>query len=353
MAKASFERVALRLLAKAPGALVNALGAGEPNKVGGRTLDPHLRMIARASRLRPSVTTMPAAKARAVSAHGFKQLDGDPEPGVASEDFSIDGPGGDLAIRSYRPERRDPGAPLMVYYHMGGGVIGDLGTHHAFCTMIASTVGCPIISVDYRLAPEHPCPAGLEDALAAYRWGRDHAHEFGAPAGLVMVGGDSMGGDFAAVVPQEMKRCGEPQPALQMLCYPALDLSEDDMLPSIETYADAFPLSRDIMEWFRDHYLGDCDPNDPRYSPLREPDVGGLAPAVIATAGFDPIVDQGEAYAQRLAAVGVPVTYRCYDGLVHGFTAMTGAVPAADAAAREIARLVRARLDADARAAAA
>ena len=197
-----------------------------------------------------------------------------------------------------------------------------------------------VLSVDYRLAPDHRFPAGLDDVLAAYRWGRDNAARFGALPGTAAIGGDSMGGNFAAIVPQEMRRTGEAQPALQLLIYPAVDVASETA--SMTTYADAYPLSRPIMDWFMGHYMGpDADPADPRLSPDKAADLAGLAPAVVITAGFDPLVDQGEAYAKRLRAAGVPVTYRCYDSLAHGFTAFTGAVPAADAACREVARLVR------------
>jgi acetyl esterase/lipase len=201
-----------------------------------------------------------------------------------------------------------------------------------------------VLSVDYRLAPEHRFPAGLEDVLAAYRWGRDNAARFGAPAGRCAIGGDSMGGNFAAVICQALERAGEPQPDLQLLVYPCVDVACESA--SMTTYADAFPLSRPLMDWFIGHYMGpQDDPKDLRLSPLLEPDLMGLAPAVVVTAGFDPLLDQGEAYARRLKAAGVPVVYRCYDSLAHGFTAFTGAVPCADVACREIAGLVREGLE--------
>ncbi|MGI9169804.1 MAG: alpha/beta hydrolase, partial [Caulobacteraceae bacterium] len=273
-------------------------------------------------------------------AQSLAPLAGRVERGVRIETLGLPGLHGPLAARAYRGADQDPSAPLMVFAHFGGGVIGDLDTCEAFCSLLAAVARCPVLSVAYRLAPEHRFPAGLEDMLRAWRWSRDNAGRFGAPAGQVAVGGDSMGGNFAAVICQEAKRGGEPQPVLQLLVYPALDVAGEG--GSMTTYAEAYPLSRAIMEWFMGHYLGPGDsPADPRLSPLRSGDLAGLAPAVIATAGFDPLLDQGETYARRLAQAGGAVTYRCYDHLAHAFTAFTGVVPAADAACREIAGLVR------------
>jgi acetyl esterase/lipase len=227
----------------------------------------------------------------------------------------------------------------MVFAHFGGGVVGDLDTCETFAAILAKVARCPVLSVDYRLAPENRFPAGLEDTLSAYRWARDNAPAFGAPEGAAAIGGDSMGGNFAAVICQDLKRAGEPQPVLQMLIYPALDVAGEG--DSMTRHADAWPLSRATMEWFMGHYMrAEDSPGNPRLSPLRAEDLGGLAPAVIATAGFDPLHDQGESYARRLKQAGVKVDYRPYDALAHAFTAMTGVVPAADAACREISKLV-------------
>jgi acetyl esterase/lipase len=278
--------------------------------------------------------------ARAGSAAGLVAICGRLEPGVKVEAVTIDGPAGDLKARAYRPADQDPAAPILVYAHMGGGVIGDLDMCEAFCGILARIARGPVLSVDYRLAPEDRFPAGVDDVLAAYRWARDHAASFGAPVGVAAIGGDSMGGNFAAIIAQDLKAAGEPQPALQLLIYPAVDVASDT--PSMTTYGETWPLSRDTMQWFMGHYMSpEDDPADPRLSPIKAADLTGLAPAIIATAGFDPLADQGEAYAARLRQDGVAVTYRRYDSLAHAFTAMTGAVPAADAACREIAGLVR------------
>ena len=340
MADPAFQRAILHGILSLPRPALRLMSGGGVVYVGGRTLDPRLQFLAHQARNAPSMASLTPQEARAGSALGFKLVQGAPEPGVSVEPHILDGPRGSIGARAYRPVGQDPAAPVLVYAHMGGGVIGDLETAHVFCTILARIARCPVLSVDYRLAPEDPFPAGLEDVLAAYRWARESAPSLGAPHGHAAIGGDSMGGNFAAVICQELRRLGEPQPAFQLLIYPAVDASSET--PSMTTYAEAYPLSREVMDWFMGHYMGpDDDPADPRVSPVRTADLTGLAPAVIATAGFDPLVDQGEAYARRLQDAGVPIVYRCYDSLAHAFVAFTGAVPRADVACREIAGLVR------------
>lgn len=341
---ASLQRTLARTLLSLPSPILRLMSGGAAVYRGGRTLDPRFQfMAAQAARL-PPMTTQSPEEARRTTSEGAKVYGGGPEPGVSAEPLAI--PAGDRNIpaRLYRPEGQDPAAPAIVFAHFGGGVIGDLETSHAFCGILAKVSRAPVISVDYRLAPEHRFPAGLDDVLAAYRHVRDNAARFGAPEGRAIIGGDSMGGNFAAVICQELRRAGEPQPDLQLLIYPCVDVASQTA--SMTTYAEAFPLSRAMMDWFMGHYMGpEADPADPRLSPIREPDLAGLAPAVVVTAGFDPLVDQGEAYAKRLRAAGVPVIYRCYDAMAHGFTAFTGVVPCADVACREVAGLVREGLE--------
>jgi acetyl esterase/lipase len=340
MASAGAQRFIAQTLLSLPAPLLRLMSGGGVVYQGGRTLDPRIQFLAAQAKAQPPLTALAVDAARQASAAGLALVAGQPEPGVRTEALSVPGAEGPIAARAYRPDNQDPAAPLMVWAHMGGGVIGDLETTHVFCTILAKCARCPVLSVDYRLAPEHRFPAPLEDVLAAYRWARGEAERFGAPKGHVAIGGDSMGGGFAAITAQEMKRQGEPQPALQLLVYPAVDVACQSA--SMTTYAEAYPLSRPLMDWFMGHYMGPKDdPADPRLSPLAEQDLSGLAPAVVVTAGFDPLVDQGEAYARKLKAAGAPVVYRCYDSLAHGFTAFTGAVPCADVACREIAGLVR------------
>ncbi len=330
-----------RLLLKLPASWLVKASGGKPLKIGGRTLDPHFQFIAHGAARQPAMSSMSASEGKKASAAGLAMFAARPETGVDWKDFSIDGPGGNLPVRLYRPEDQDGSAPLMIYAHFGGGVIGDLETCHVFCTMIAKIAHCPVLSVDYRLAPEHKFPAGLHDVVAAYEWALKNAESYGAPAGRAAIGGDSMGGNFAAVLSQEMKREHKPLPCLQLLIYPATDMVTDT--DSMELYADTYPLSRDTMDWFMGHYLpGGQDTADTRISPAQETDLTGLPSTILVTAGFDPLVDQGAAYAKMLAAAGVPVTYKCYDSLAHGFTAFTSVVPAADLACREISGMVNA-----------
>ena len=330
----------LRAVLRLPTPILRAFSGGAAAHRGGRTLDPRFQFLSHVALPADGALPDSVEDARRMAAHGLALAAGDLEPGVRVEDLTIDGPGGALTLRAYRPDRADPAAPLMVYAHSGGGVIGDLDSCHAACSILAAVTRSAVLSVDYRLAPEHRFPAGLEDTIAAWRWARDHADRFGAKAGTAAVGGDSRGANFAAVLCQEMKRGGGPQPALQLLFYPPLDVASETA--SMMTYGDGPFASRARRSWLQDNYLGtQADPADPRLSPGRSTDLAGLAPAVIAAAGFDPLVDQGLDYAKALMAVGVDVTYRCYDSLPHGFAGFTGAVPAARDAVARAAHLVR------------
>lgn len=342
MASVAVQRMIARTVLSLPTPILRAMSGGGVVHVNGRTLDPRLQFLAARGRNAPPIATLSAEEARRGEVLGLAAVSGALEPGVGVEGLSVPGAAGPLAARLYRPERQDGAAPLMIWAHMGGGVIGTLDTSHRFCSLLARITRAPVLSVDYRLAPEHRFPAGLDDVLAVCRWARDHAATYGATG--IAVGGDSMGGSFTAIICQDLKRAGEAQPVLQLMLYPCTDVASET--PSMTTLADAFPLNRAMMDWFMGHYLGpDADPADLRLSPLKAADFSGLAPTVIATAGFDPLIDQGVAYAQKLRQAGVNTTWRSYDSLCHGFASFTGAVPAAEAACREIAGLVRDHYD--------
>lgn len=343
MSRAGQGRAVLSWILSLPAPVLRLLSGGAATYREGRTLDPRLQFLAAGARRGRPMSAMTPEEARRSSAAALAATSEPPPQGVRIEALRVPGGDGDRPARLYRPSDARPDVPILVFAHMGGGVIGDLDTTEGFCGRMASATGGLVLSVDYRLAPEHRFPAGYEDVLAAFRWARDNAAALGAAPGRAAIGGDSMGGLFAAALSQELRRSGETGPELQLLVYPCVDLASET--PSMSAFADAFPLDRATMDWFVGHYLspGD-DPAAPRNAPGRTEDLSGLAPAVIATAGFDPLVDQGEAYARRLAAAGVPVDYRRYDGLVHGFTAFAGVIPVARAACAEICALVAARL---------
>jgi acetyl esterase len=242
----------------------------------------------------------------------------------------VPGGDGDRAARVYTPEGEGPW-PTTVFLHGGGFVIGDLDTHDQTCRRLCRDADTVVLSVDYRLAPEHPFPAGLEDALAATRWAVEHTGELGG-TDRVGVGGDSAGGNLSAVVAQHV-----PGLAAQLLYYPATDAFTDR--PSRQENAEGYFLELATMEWFFAHYVGDgagdVAPEDPRISPILREDLTGQPPAVVATAEFDPLRDEGEAYADRLTDAGVAVEKIRFDGLIHGFVDMTLMSPGADAAVAE------------------
>ena len=337
----SLQTMIAKLLFKLPPGLQVRMAGGQPIVIDGRVLEPQLQLVAWNGRNAPPMSSMPAETVQAVAKEQLAMLAAAPEPGVSFEDFTIPGPDrNEIPVRAYRPEDQDPTAPLMVYYHMGGGVIGDLETCHAFCSIIASVAKCPVISIDYRLAPQHKFPAGLDDCLAAYEWGLRNAARFGAPEGRASVGGDSMGGNFAAIVCQEMQREDKPLPELQLLIYPATDMSEET--PARTKFGETFSLSTDTMNWFMEQYLPEgFNHADLMLSPAQAMALDDLPPAIVITAGHDPLSDEGDAYAAALKRDGVTVMHKRYDSLAHAFTAFTGFSPGSRAACLEIADMVR------------
>ncbi len=326
----------VRTLLSLPSRWLVAVSGGAPVTIDGRTLDPRLQFLAAMATRQPGLETMSAADARKAASAGLAMLDGEPAHDIDIANIDIPADGHVIAARTYKPRLPNRLVPTLVYFHMGGCVIGDLETCHVFCSEIAFRAGCLVVSVDYRLAPEHKYPAAVEDALAAFRWVRDNAKSLGGNPNRVAIGGDSAGGYLSAVVSQEMKRANEKAPVLQLLIYPAVDwLSET---ASMRLFAGSYPLTAPVMDYFRKAYFSDPEREVPELtaSPGRCADLSGLPPAFIYTAGHDPLVDQGRDYAEALKIAGVPVIYRCYDRLAHGFTAMSGAVPAAKAALYEI-----------------
>ena len=296
-------------------------------------VDPQIQQVIdalAASEFRPIQELTPEAGRaqyeRMVKARGIA-----PAAVAAVEDRAIPGPVGDLPVRIYRPERNVDPLPALVYYHGGGHVIGNLDTHDAVARNLCNGVGCVVVSVDYRLAPEHKFPAAAEDAFAAVHWCAAHGPETGIDPRRIAVGGDSAGGNLAAVAALMARDAGSPAIRLQVLVYPVTDYACDT--ESYRTYAQGYGmLEARSMRWFRDHYLrGEADRLDWRAAPLRAADLQGVAPALVLTAQCDVLHDEGEAYAKRLRAAGVDVEHRDCEGMIHGFFTMA---PMIDGAVR-------------------
>jgi acetyl esterase len=271
----------------------------------------------------PPLESQDPAEARAGRLDNMKILGGEVIGLDRVEDLSIPGPHGDIPIRIYASERGGF-RPALVYFHGGGFVFGNLDTHDAVCRALAKESGAVVISVDYRLAPEHKFPAAVEDSYAATVWVAANAERLGIDARRIAVGGDSAGGNLATVIAMRCRDAGGPALAAQLLIYPVTDSSSFET-SSHRELGEGYFLTRAAMEWFTGHYVASADQKrHPEVSPLLAPDLSGLPPALVITAEFDPLRDEGEAYAQRLQQAGVPVTVSRYPGMIHGFVSMRG-----------------------------
>ena len=272
---------------------------------------------------RPSLETLDAPAARAQADGLAEKSESDPPDGARAAARTLPGPGGPIRFRRYWPLGATAATlPTLIYYHGGGFVIGNLETHDSTCRRIANVSQCQVIAIDYRLAPEHPFPAPVDDAIAAFRHIAANAARFDTAAELLAVGGDSAGGNLAAVICQAQKEAGGAMPSFQLLIYPATDNRNES--PSRRSLGDGYFLTTALMKWFFDHYAPDgIDRSDPRVSPLFAKDFAGLPPAFVLTAGFDPLRDEGRDYANRLIDAGIKVTYTNYPGTIHGFFSMT------------------------------
>jgi len=336
-----FEFRAARLLFSLPAAVQVRLSGRPPVVVDDCRLHPQMQLLlALRNRWRgPSIAEQPLDAARANFRNDTATIAGRPIAVGAVTDLTIEADHGPIAARHYAPA--GSGArPLLVYYHGGGFVLGDLDGHDSLCRRICRDADIHVLSVDYRLAPEHRFPAAVDDALTAFHWACAHASELGALADRMAVGGDSAGGNLAAVVAQKAIVADGPAPCAQMLLYPALDRTVDRR--SLELFREGYLIGRADIAWYHLQYTGSAVPQpDPAQNPLLAKDLAGVAPALIVTAGFDPLRDEGEAYADALRQAGVPVVLKRYEGMLHGFCSMATISPACDTAVSEITAALR------------
>lgn len=293
---------------------------------------------------RPAYETVSAAEARELYLKGRFVTNPEPPELQSVQPLAIPSPAGSIPARLYTPKtlRKTGGlAPCLVFFHGGGWVIGDLDSHDVVCRKLADEAQLIVISVDYRLAPEHKFPAAVDDAIAATKWIAGNAKQFGIDASRLMVGGDSAGGNLAAVVAIAARDGDGPSIAGQVLIYPATDFAMTH--PSHREPETSILLTHSVIKWFRDHYLGGAaDAAHWRASPARATTLSGLPPAYVLTAGADPLRDEGDEYAARLKEAGVPVTYKHFPGQFHGFFTMGKLLQQANVAAGEIAAWLKA-----------
>jgi acetyl esterase len=307
-------------------------------------LDPQVEAM-RTERIRtntPPLYTLSVATARAADIASIRAATGTPEHVNQIVDVQFSGPDGTLPARVYRPQGKPP-FPTLLYFFGGGWTLGSIDTADGVARLLANATGCAVVVPGYRLAPEHRFPAAVHDCYAAARWVRDEAGPLGLDAKRIAVGGDSAGGNLAAAVTLLARDAGDLPLRAQLLVYPNTDHGSDT--PSLHQYTEPWMFNRYSVDWYWDKYLrSPADGADPLASPLRASDLSGLPPALVITAEHDPLRDQAEQYADRLAAAGVDVEAERYDGMVHGFFCMPGDLDAARRAHARAAAFLRTHL---------
>jgi acetyl esterase len=317
---------------------------GHRISLGSRTMDPKAQIVGEfVKSIRVPGVYPPLPELRQQLRTMVTLMDEPAPPLARVEDIRIPGPAGEIPARVYADSVGGAPLPVVAYFHGGGWVQGDLETHHGLCARLAKHAGVLVVAIDYRLAPEHKFPAAVDDCLAAYRWLRAHGRDLDADTARVAVAGDSAGGNLSAVVSQLAASSGTPVPTCQVLIYPAVDFSlETD---SHRELAEGHVIPRDRILWYSGQYLrSEADKTDLRAAPLRAQTLAGQPPALIVTAGFDPLRDEGKAYGDRLRKEGIDVVYREYPGEIHAFVSLTKAIPQGMAATLEIAEYLRTRL---------
>lgn len=335
--QAAAEKAVARTLFRLPRAAKRAV-AGKPVRLDGQTLDLDIQLMLKLTALQGfhmGAGGDPVQRRAQLTESGDLLPSAESSP-VDTRELTV---AETLPGRLYTPQGLPNGSPLLVFLHGGGWVIGDMDTHDEPCRELAARAGVRVLSVDYRLAPEHKFPAAVDDSLAAYRWAREHAAKLGADPDSVALGGDSAGGNLSIVVAHQCTVAGDRVPDFLLLFYPAANPSNETR--SRKLFDDGFFLTDADMTWFADHYCARELREDVRYAPGLAEDLSGLPPTYLATGGFDPLRDDGEAFGERLKAAGVPVIVRRHPELIHGFVNLGGISAAAAGAVAEAAGALR------------
>ena len=331
----NIQKLILSAIRALPASLVGKM-AGPPLEIDGYRLDAHIHLAAKSADLGTGDGDIDALRAGAAAA--LAMTNGPPRRSVKWHDTEFAGPGGALTMRHYKPAQADDTQPAILFFHQGGLVILDLDTCHSFCTQMADICRAQVISLDYRLCPESTFPEPIDDAMALWDFVQQNAASLNIDPARVAVAGDSAGGLISANMCQLLKARGGVQPAAQLLAYPWVSTTITET-GSMASCADTFPLTRDTMEFFNACVFPDGRMMDHALAnPTDNPDLSGLPPAIVATAGFDPIRDQGNAYAEKLKAAGNQVTHYCFGSLTHSFLSFGGVTRVAEQACEQLAR---------------
>ncbi|VDC33932.1 alpha/beta hydrolase [Pseudogemmobacter humi] len=340
---AALLRLAFRAALWLPAPVLDRIADSGGGAIPGRGADPRARFHAWLVTRFGAAGSPDPVMARRPCLLSLSLLEGPPLSLPEIRDLCLPGPGGPLAARLYTPDPAESCGPALIFLHFGGGVLGDLETCHTACTRLARHGGFRVLSLAYRLAPEHPFPAALEDVIAAWHWLRTHAATLGIDPGAVAIGGDSAGGCLAAAASLALLRAAEPLPKAQILIYPVLEMDREALPPG--PCDQCYPLTRADMAWFARLYMRDpADAADPLCSVARAGDLSGMPPTLLVQAGHDLLFAEGAAFAARLRGAGVALDHVIHPTLPHAFSAMTGGVPAARAALTDTARRIRALL---------
>jgi len=332
----------LKTISLLPEGVLRRMG-GTPIEIRGTPLDPMMQLIWVQGVKEPGVETLSPVEVRHALDTVSATLQAAVPESVSVREYTIPGPGGAIPVRNYAPRQPNGKLPITIFFHFGGYVIGSRNICDGFCGLLSDRTDSIVVNVEYRLAPEHPFPAPVEDALTVYQWLVEHGHDIGGDTERIAVAGDSAGGQLTAIIAQEAKREGFQAPVCQLLIYPWL--VPHSGMQSYEDYGEAYPLNAAIMEWFGNHYFTNDNQKEHAWAaPLNEADLTGLAEAIVITAGYDPLRDEGEAYAKRLIEADVPTFFHCYEHLTHSFTMFGGVIPATQRAMIEIADELKKRL---------